>query len=143
MGADAVLVSVPPAGELLERFGRIAEDARRLGMPLLAEVGGDDWLDAAQTAADCGADAIQARFAPDGGSRRLKRSLGRPFVASIGHEPQPSFDLLQDVYELMQGVAEGILLTRAACLDLPLLKAVQALVHQGITVEEAATIAAA
>jgi hypothetical protein len=43
----------------------------------------------------------------------------------------------------MQGVADGILLTRTASHDLPLLKAVQALVHQGVTVEEAAAIAGA
>jgi DhnA family fructose-bisphosphate aldolase class Ia len=139
MGADAVLASLGGTPADIERLCRIAEDSRRLGMPLLAEVTGPEWLEAARIAADCGADAIQGRFLPAIG-RGAMRQIGKPLIACVGGEVQASGDLLRDVYDLLQGVADGIVISRRPCIDPALLEALQAIVHQGVTADEALAI---
>ena len=147
MGVEAVLVSVavrgPGPSEALERFGRVTEDARRLGMPVLAEITAENWLEVARLVADYGADVIQARFVPEPAAyRHLVRVTGRPFVAGIGPEQLSHAGLLQRVYELMQGAAQGVVLGQATLSEGPMFRAIHALVHQGISAEEAAAVAA-
>ncbi len=150
MGAEAVAVSVAvgervPAGTL-DRFGRVTEEARRLGMPVFAEVQGDDWLAAARLGADYGADVIQARFVPEaGGCRNLVRMTGRPLVVSLDESHLRGADLLHAVYEVLQGPAQGVALGPLLINQPdpgPALHAVHALVHQGVSVDEAGGIAA-
>jgi DhnA family fructose-bisphosphate aldolase class Ia len=147
MGAEAVLLSIavrgPGPSDVLERFGRVTEDARRLGMPVFAQIAGEDWLDAARLGADYGGDVILARFAPERfADRHLIRTIGRPFVAALEEEAAAGAALLGAIHDLMQGPAQGIVLQQAAVLESPaLLEAIHALVHQGVSAEEAAAVA--
>jgi DhnA family fructose-bisphosphate aldolase class Ia len=148
IGAEAVLVGVeapgPGPSAVLERFGRVAEDARRLGMPVIAEVFGDGWLETARLAAEFGADVIQARCVPEGATdRHFVRVTGRPFLASLGEGLPATPGLLDMIYDLMQGAAQGVVLRDRALAEPPMLRAVHGLVHQGISAEEALAIARA
>lgn len=148
MGAEGVLATVagggPGSSEALERFGRINEDARRLGMPVFAEVAGQDWLEAARLVAEFGADAILARLLPaQNTGRAFVRSTGRPFVAALGEDDRALPDLLRTIYSLMQGGIEGVFLSHAGAFEPRLLRAVHGLVHQGISAEEAFAVASA
>jgi class I fructose-bisphosphate aldolase len=145
MGAEAVSMSVasrdPEAHEALERFGRTTEDARRLGMPVLAETTGEDWLEAARLAADYGADVIQAPFASGRpGYRNLVRLTGRPLLANLEAFGSGAHDLLAVANQAIEEGAHGLVLG-CGVLERPecggLFKAVHALVHQGVSVEEA------
>jgi class I fructose-bisphosphate aldolase len=145
MGAEAVSVGVATGGprteEALERFGRVTEDARRLGMPVLAEVYGEDWLEAARLAADHGADVIQARFVPGRSSfRSFARLTGRAFLATVEEFRLGPQGLLAVANEAIEEAAHGLVLgsgvlEQSECAGL--LKAVHALVHQGVSVDEA------
>ena len=148
MGAEAVLVSVevwgPGPSEGLERFGRVTEDARRLGMPVIAEITGEEWLDVARIGADYGADVILARVVPgQAADRHFVRVTGRPFLANLGEHPEATLDLLAVIYEMMQGAAQGVVLRNRALVEGPMLRAIHGLVHQGISPEEALDIAQA
>jgi DhnA family fructose-bisphosphate aldolase class Ia len=145
MGADAVLFSLVVrrgGGDTIEEFGRLAEESRRLGMPVVAELGGDDWLEAARIGADYGADVVQTRFGPDRFSDlHFLRMTGRPFLATVPDENFRPRELLGLIYDLMQTAAQGIVLSHTALSDAARIEALHGLVHQGITVEEAVAIA--
>jgi DhnA family fructose-bisphosphate aldolase class Ia len=147
MGAEAVTLSVvvrgPGPSDALERFGRITEDARRLGMPVFAELVGDDWAETALLVADYGADVIQPRFAADPfNDLHLFRVTGRPLVAGLREErrgePREARALLELVYEVMQSTAQGVVLNHCDKAQAPVLEALHSLVHQGVSVSEAA-----
>lgn len=148
MGAEAVFLSVAlrdgGPSDALDRFGRVTEDARRLGMPVFAEILGGNWLAAARLGADYGADVIQARFVRDPlGYRNFVRATGRPLVVALEEQDVQNADLLEVVYEAVQG-AQGLALhphTLAGPDPGPVLQAIHALVHQGVSAEEAAAIA--
>ena len=149
MGAEAVSVSValrgPGPSEALERFGRITEDARRVGMPVFAEIMGEDWLEAALLCAGYGADIIQARIVPSHTSyRSFVRQTGRPFLARLDDFQLTALQLLGLVSEAFEGAAQGLVLG-SGVLEQPecavLLEAIHGLVHQGISVEEAWEVA--
>lgn len=145
LGAEAVSVSVAIGGpgptEALERLGRITEDARRLGMPVFAEIIGEDWLEVARLGADYGADVIQACFVPNTSSyRSFTRITGRPFLARLDEFELSPPELLALVHEAIEGAAQGLVLGQAVLAQpggAALLRAVHGLVHQGISVEEA------
>ncbi|MEK7403657.1 MAG: hypothetical protein AAB225_00985 [Acidobacteriota bacterium] len=152
MGAEAVFVSVDVGrsgpSEALDRFGRITEDARRLGMPVFAEMASEDWLAAAHLGADYGADVIQTRSHADtGGQRSFVRTTGMPLVVAPEESALRGPGVFQAIWEIMQGPAQGLTLFCAQALDQPdpgpMLQAVHALVHQGVSVEEAAALARA
>lgn len=148
MGVEAVLASVavrgPGPSEALERFGRVTEDARRLGMPVFAEISGDDWFEAARLGADYGADVIQTRFPPERlAERQFLRMTGKPFVAGLGEDESVTSELLKTIYDLLQGPAQGVVLHHPAVTESQaMLEAIHALLHQGISVGEAAAVAA-
>ena len=138
MGAEAVLVSVPVCApgpsEALERFGRITEHARRLGMPVIAEIPGDEWLEVARLCVDYGADVVQARVRPGhSAERRFVRLTGRPLLASLGEERLPTPDLLDLIYDLMQEAAQGLVISDRDLAEPGALQAIHALVHQGVS----------
>jgi DhnA family fructose-bisphosphate aldolase class Ia len=146
MGAEAVLLSLEASGpgqsEAIELFGRVTEDARRLGMPVFAEVVGKDWLEVARLGAEYGADVIQACLAPEcSGDHHFVRMTGRPFLASLGEEMAALPGLLNMVYDLMQGAAQGVVLGGSTLADPSMLRAIHGLVHQGISAAEALDIA--
>lgn len=149
MGAEAVSVSVALRGsgpsEALERFGHITESARRLGMPVFAEIMAEDWLEAALLCAGYGGDVIQARIVRGQASyRSFIRQTGRPFLARLDECQVPALQLLSLVNEAIEGAAQGVVLG-SGVLAQPecalLLEAMHGLVHQGISVEEAGEIA--
>jgi DhnA family fructose-bisphosphate aldolase class Ia len=134
MGADAVLANW---GLGPEAFARVSEEARRCGMPLIVQVGSLDWLEEAHVAADYGADVILTRsVAASSDYHQFARSTGKPCLASL-EEPLDPFDLLQLVAGALEAGAQGILLDHPALLVAPLVGALHALVHQGVSVEEA------
>lgn len=145
MGVEAVSLSLRRAArESLERFGAVSEEARRLGMPLLAEVSGEDWREAARLSADYGADLIAAPWQPDlAGWPAWMRSASKPVLATLEYAA-PEL-LIERTWHIMQGPAQGIMLgppegapTQAG----RLLDALHAIVHQDATLEEALRIAA-
>ncbi|HOL72626.1 MAG TPA: hypothetical protein PLA43_19320 [Bryobacteraceae bacterium] len=143
MGAEAVLVVFEPGpADVLERFGRITEDARRLGMPVIASISGENWHETARLAADFGADVVQARFAPDLlADRHFLRRTGRQFLVTVGQHRLPKPQLLETLYDLVQETAQGVVLADSALVEHSMLAAIHGLVHQGISAEEAIRIA--
>lgn len=144
MGAEAVSLSLRRAArESLERFGQVSGEARRLGMPLLAEVSGEDWREGARLSADYGADVIAAPWQPDLAEwPAWMRALGTPVLARLEFHPEA---LIERTWQIMQGPAQGILLgppegppSEAG----RLLEALHAIVHQDVPPEEARRIAA-
>jgi DhnA family fructose-bisphosphate aldolase class Ia len=143
MGAEALTVNVavrgPGPSEALERFGRITEDARRLGMPVFADLIGEDWAETALLVADYGADVIQPPFASELFSDlHFFRVTGRPLVADLGEEQREGRGLLELVYEVMQSTAQGVVLNHSDKSHTAVLEALHSLVHQGVSVSEAA-----
>jgi DhnA family fructose-bisphosphate aldolase class Ia len=149
MGVEAVSVSValrgPGSHETLERFGRTTEDARRLGMPVLAETAGEDWLEAARLSADYGADVIRAPFLPGrSGYRSLARLTGRALVTGLEMVTPNLLDLMENANLAVEEGAHGFVLGREA-LTRPdcgfICRALHALLHQGVSIDEALAMA--
>jgi len=139
MGAEAVEVAVGAGGsDALDRFGAVTEEARRLGMPVFANIAAGDWQEAARLAADYGADVIQVRFALDAPLRQAARLTGRAFVAALGSEHAARPDLVELIYQIMQGPANGLMLAGRDFGAAAILDSVCALVHQGVSPEAAA-----
>lgn len=146
MGAEAVQVGIvifePGPADVLERFGRITEDARRLGMPVIASISGENWHETARLAADFGADVVQARFAPDlPADRHFLRRTGRQFLVTVGQQQLHKPQFLETLYDLVQETAQGVVLSDCALVEHSMLAAIHGLVHQGISAEEAIRIA--
>ncbi len=144
MGVEAVSLTLSHAArESLERFGRVAEEARRLGMPLMAEVRGEDWREPAQLSAEYGADLIAAPWLPDpAGWTAWTRAAGKPVVARLEFSAPEA--LIAHTWQIMQGPAQGIILGPPggpAAEAGRLLEALHAIVHQDVTLEEARRLA--
>ncbi|MCS7315120.1 MAG: hypothetical protein RMI94_04570 [Bryobacterales bacterium] len=145
MGVEAVSLSVRRgARESLERFGRVSEEARRLGMPLVAEVSGEDWREAAQLSAEYGADLIATPWQPD----LLEwppwmRTASKPVLVRLEFgEPEL---LIESAWQIMQGAAQGVLLGPPSGPPSQagrLLEAIHAVIHLDATRDEARRIAA-
>jgi len=145
MGVEAVALSVTrTARESLERFGRISEEARRLGMPLLAEVAGEDWREAARLSADYGADLISVPYHPALEAwREWSQTAGKPMLAAVDF-PAAAGALLDTAWQILQRPAQGLVLGPPAWPPTEfgtLLAALHALVHQDVSIEEARAMA--
>jgi DhnA family fructose-bisphosphate aldolase class Ia len=125
LGAEAVLLRVDAHDARdLERLGRVTEDARRLGMPVITEIMGEDLPAVATIAAEYGADAIQTQITGDFADfRQTVRTAGRPVLASA---------------DQMEAGGQGIVVEPQ---PEPVLAGINALVHQGVSVAEALAIA--
>jgi DhnA family fructose-bisphosphate aldolase class Ia len=143
MGADAVALEVNTAPAAIERFGCVSEEARRLGMPLLAQVAGEDWREAARLSADYGADLIGAPYRWDGAAwRECARATGKPLL--VGPDlPSGGGALLEAIRRALEEPAQGILLGTPppSAEAARLMEAIHALVHQDVSLEEARGIA--
>ena len=139
LGAEAVLLRVDAHDARdLERLGRVTEDARRLGMPVITEIMGEDLPAVAAIAAEYGADAIQTQITGDFSDfRHTVRTAGRPVLASAGHFGSVG-DLLRFVNECLEAGGQGIVVEPQ---PEPVLAGINALVHQGVSVAEALAIA--
>ncbi len=141
MGAEAVLASLTREPASVANFARIAEDARRLGMPLVADVVEEDWREGATLAAHFGADVIQTPLPKPGmGLRQFVRITGVRVLASIGPEEPDTPELLAWIYAALQDAAEGIVLGRRDLTEGHVFGVIHRLVHQGITAGEAAAL---
>ncbi|HKW99231.1 MAG TPA: hypothetical protein VJN43_15940 [Bryobacteraceae bacterium] len=139
LGAEAVLLKVDAHDPRdLERLGQVTEDARRLGMPIIAEIAGEDLPAVVTIAAEYGADAIQMQSIGDSTDfRQIVRSAGRPILAVPAHTGSIR-DLIRLVNECLESGAQGIVVEAG---PESVLAGVNALVHQGVSVAEAAAIA--
>lgn len=139
LGAEAVLLRVDAHDARdLERLGRVTEDARRLGMPVITEIMGEDLPAVAAIAAEYGADAIQTQIIGDFADfRQTVRTAGRPILASAGQFGSVNL-LLRFVNDCLEAGGQGIVVEPQ---PEPVLAGINALVHQGVSVAEALAIA--
>jgi len=139
MGAEAVLLRVDAHDPRdLERLGEVTEDARRLGMPIIAEILGEDLPSVVTIAAEYGADAIQTQIMGNlADFRQTVRTAGRPVLASVTEAGSVSH-LLRFVNDCLESGAQGVVVEPKAE---PVLAGISALVHQGVSVSEALAMA--
>ena len=85
MGAEATALRVDAHNSHdLEILGRVTDEARRLGMPVIADIVGEDLLTAVNIAAEYGVDIIQTHPAGDAAAlRHLVRTAGRPVLVAL------------------------------------------------------------
>jgi DhnA family fructose-bisphosphate aldolase class Ia len=134
LGADGVLIDLTPEGENL---ARVCEDACRYGVPLFVSVGSESWPDGARLAADFGADVILTpHLAASADYRQFARSTGRPCLDEVGEAADPA-SLLRSLSDAMQAGVQGLVLAHSSLLEPHILGAIHALVHQGVSAEEA------
>jgi DhnA family fructose-bisphosphate aldolase class Ia len=141
MGAEAVLLRVDAHDARdLERLGQVTEDARRLGMPIITEIMGEDLPAVATIAAEYGADAIQMQIMGNFAEfRQTVRTAGRPVLASAG-DPGSVSHLLGFVNDCLESGAQGVVIEPQ---PETVLAGINALVHQGVSVAEALAVAEA
>lgn len=141
LGAEAVLLRVDAHDARdLERLGHVTEDARRLGMPVITEILGEDLPAVVTIAAEYGADVILTQcFGNMEEFHQTVRTAGRPVMASVGPLGQVT-ELLHFVNDCLEAGAQGVVVEpqREA-----VLAGINALVHQGVSVAEALAIAEA
>jgi len=135
LGAEAVLLRVDAHdAHDLERLGRVTEDARRLGMPVITEILGEDLPAVVTIAAEYGADVILAQCAGDLAQfHHTARTAGRPVLASVG-PLGPVTDLLRFVNDCLEAGAQGVMVEPQRE---PVMAGLNGLVHQGVSVMEA------
>ncbi len=140
MGAEAVLAELSAdSRDSLASFAASAEDARRLGMPLLAHILDDDWREGASLAAGFGADIIETALGPEPEDlREFVRATGAQVLVRV-EDYKPSNQAFAGLlYEVLQNAARGFVLGHRNLAAGTLLETVQSLVHQGITAAQAA-----
>ncbi|MBZ5595868.1 MAG: hypothetical protein LAP39_26810 [Acidobacteriia bacterium] len=139
MGAEAVLLRVDAHDPRdLERLGHVTEDARRLGMPIITEILGEDLPAVVTIAAEYGADAIETQIMGNFADfRQTARTAGRPVLASVSETGSVSH-LLGFVNDCLESGAQGVVVEPQAE---TVLAGISALVHQGISVSEALAMA--
>jgi DhnA family fructose-bisphosphate aldolase class Ia len=172
LGVDAVIVNATVGGvqesaELL-KLGQVAEEARRWGLPLVAEmlstrmmanhldftgqgtavlpsdVAADIAL-AARVGAEMGADIIKTRYSGDEASfRDIVNATGRPVMVAGGPLRDSSLQaLLEMVDQCLSAGAEGVIFGRNIWQHpepASVLAALTAMVHEGASVEQALSL---
>jgi DhnA family fructose-bisphosphate aldolase class Ia len=172
LGADAVIVNATIGGEQetteLLKLGQVAEDARRWGLPLVAEmlsarmlanhldfagtgaavlpsdIAADISL-AARIGAEMGADIVKTRYSGDEESfRRIVSTTGRPVMVAGGPLRDSSLtSLLELVDHCLSAGAEGVIFGRNIWQHPApdtVLAALAAMVHEGASVEQALSL---
>ena len=135
LGAEAVLLRVDAHDPHdLERLGRVTEDARRLGMPVVTEILGEDLPAVVTIAAEYGADVILTQCTGSLAEfHHTVRTAGRPVLASVG-PVAPVKDLLRFVNDCLESGAQGVVVEPQ---KEAVMAGLNALVHQGVSVAEA------
>lgn len=139
LGAEAVVFKADAHdGGDLERLGIVTGEARRLGVPVIAEISGEDLLSIVGIAGEYGADAILIQEPGDSADlRRVVRSAGRPMLVSMNAR-KPAADLLRLAQRHLEAGAQGIVIEST---EEPALVALAGMVHQGVSFEEALKMA--
>jgi len=135
LGAEAVMLRVDAHDfHDLERLGRVTEDARRLGMPVITEILGEDLPAVVTIAAEYGADVILTQCTGNLAEfHQTARTAGRPVLASVG-PLGPVRDLLRFVNDCLEAGAQGVVVEPQ---KEQVMAGMNALVHQGVSVAEA------
>jgi DhnA family fructose-bisphosphate aldolase class Ia len=135
MGAEAIALRVDAHNAHdLEILGRVTDEARRLGMPVIADIVGENLLTAVNIAAEYGADIIQTHPAGDAAAlRHLVRTAGRPVLVAPGRHANAAA-LLDVVSQCLDAGVQGIVIE--PCGE-PMLAGIHALIHQGVPMKEA------
>ena len=116
----------------------VTEDARRLGMPVIAEILGEDLPAVVTIAAEYGADVIQTQCVGDLGEfHQTARTAGRPVLASANQTGSVR-DLLRFVNDCLESGGQGVVVQPQRE---TVLMGINALVHQGVSVAEAVAMA--
>lgn len=169
LGADAIIVNATVGGEQesveLLKLGQVVEEARRWGMPVVAEMLGArmmaNHLDftgkgtaklpenvaeeialASRIGAEMGADVIKTRYSGDEDSfRRIVSATGRPVMVAGGPLRDASLRaLLEMVDQCLSAGAEGVIFGRNVWQHPrpeSVLAALAAMVHDAASVEQA------
>jgi len=139
LGAEAVLLRVDAHDPHdLDRLGRVTEDARRLGMPVITEILGEDLPAVVTIAAEYGADVILTQCSGDLAEfHQTVRTAGRPVLASVG-PLAPVAELLRFVNDCLESGAQGVVVEPQ---KEQVMAGLNALVHQGVSVAEALEMA--
>ena len=133
-GAEAVALYVDTQRpQHLDLFGGVAADARRAGMPVLAEMAGGDLASMAAMATEFGADMILIR-ADQEGPQAIRQSVkfaARPILAIPGPTEVPA--IARASQNLLDCGVQGIVV---GAQPEPVLGVLRSLVHDGIHLEE-------
>jgi len=139
LGAEAVLLKVDAHDARdLERLGSVSEDARRRGVPVIADIIGEDLQAVATIAAEYGADAVQMQPVADFPAlQQAVRTAGRPMLIRARSSESPG-NLLRFVNNCLEAGAQGISVEPQHEV---VLAGINALVHQGVSLGDALAIA--
>jgi DhnA family fructose-bisphosphate aldolase class Ia len=169
LGADAIIVNATVGGDQegveLLKLGQVTEEARRWGMPVVAEMlsvrmlanhmdfsgksaaplpenVAEDIALAARIGAEMGADIIKTRYSGDEESfRRIVASTGRPVMVAGGPLRDGTLrSLLAMVDECLSAGAEGVIFGRNVWQHPrpeAVLAALNAMVHEAASVDQA------
>ncbi len=169
MGADAIIVNAAVGGDQesaeLLKLGQVAEEARRWGMPLVAEMlsarmlanhlnftgpaaaplpdnVAEDIALASRIGAELGADIIKTRYSGDEESfRAIVAATGRPVMVAGGPVRDGSLrSLLEMVDQCLSAGAEGVIFGRNVWQHRQpevVLAALAAMVHDAASIEQA------
>ncbi len=169
LGVDGVVMNAilgsPHESDELEKVGSVATQARRWGMPVVAEILSErmmaNHLDfsgrgqaqmpvdiatevgmACRFGVELGADAIKTRYPGDVEEfRKIVAATGRPILVAGGPQRDSSLEgTLRLVDELLEGGASGVIFGRNVWQHkdpAEALRALCAMVHEDATVEEA------
>lgn len=141
LGAEAALFKADAhdIGDL-ERLGIAMGQARRLGMPVIVEITGEDLCSMVSIAGEYGADAIQIQEPGDAADLRpVVRTAGRPILVSMSARGSAA-DLLRVAQRNLEAGVQGIVIEPA---EEAVLVALASMVHQGVSMEEALKMAQA
>jgi len=156
MGADAVSIHINIGAEteadMLEDLGAVAESANEWGMPLLAMMyprgpsiddpyNAEVVAHAARVGAELGADIIKTNYTGDKKSfAQVVKSAGVPVVIAGGEKAKDTKEVLKTIKDSVDAGGAGVAIGRnvfQAKDPAKMVKAVNAVIHEGKSVEEA------
>ena len=155
LGADTVIcmgmIGFPEEPSSLHNLAELTGEGLRLGMPVMAEmlvkpkegesVTPQDVGFAMRIGVELGADLIKASFArPTEDFRTALQACYRPVVVLGGEKAKDEREVLQGIAEAMQAGASGVAVGRNVwqhANPAGICRALVALVHQGVSVDEA------
>lgn len=159
LGADGISIHVnmgaPQEPYMLERMGKIADEASKYGLPLLAmmyprgpniksEHDPEYVKHAARLGAELGADIIKTNYTGSIESfREVVKGCPVPVIIAGGPKTKNSAEFLRMVYDSIQAGSAGVSIGRNVFQHknpTAMVKALKAIVHEKATVEEALKI---
>jgi len=158
LSADAVATAiyVGTANEVpsIESLALLADECHRYGLPLLAVTAvGKDLREkgfdarylslAVRVAAEMGADIIKTYYCAEGFERVVEAAAGTPIVIAGGPQMESDLLVLQTAHSAMAAGAAGVDMGRNVWQNgnpVGMARALRAIVHEGASAEDAASI---